>query len=278
MFEISKPLVVMTIGGLDPSGGAGVIADIKTIAACGCYGVAVVTSITFQNTLGVSGASNQAADTVRRQMMALLNDFEIAAVKTGMLPTREIVSEVASIIKAASIPVVVVDPVLKSTSGFELAEEDAARAIPTDFFPVASVITPNVFEAQHLSGEEIRNLASMQRAAQKILALGPRAVLITGGDLISNSSTDVLADKHGLCTYTVDKIESRNTHGTGCTFASALACLLAKGQDLRDAIPIAKRYIVECILSGPALGHGNGPLNHFPRVGNENDLNENVRG
>jgi len=266
MIGFVKPPVVMTIGGLDPSGGAGILADIKTIAALGCYGVAVVTSITFQNTRGVFGVSNQSAHDVRRQMNALLDDFDIAAIKTGMLPTRESVAEVASIIKASSIPIVVVDPVLKSTSGFELVESDAAGAIRADLFPLASVITPNVSEAQLLTGAEIRDLASTQQAARTILTMGPRAVLITGGDLTSDSSTDVLVDNNGLCTYTVDRVESRNTHGTGCTFASALACLLAKDEDLRDAIPIAKRYIVEGILSGPSVGHGNSPLNHFPTL------------
>lgn len=264
MIEIEKPPVVMTIAGLDPSGGAGILADIKTIGAFGCYGVAAVTSLTFQNTLGVLGASHQSAGTVRRQITALFDDFEIAAIKTGMLPTPEIVVDVAAIIQTKSVPIVVVDPVLRATSGFPLVEEGVAEALRTHLFPLASLVTPNIAEAQLFSGEEIKDLPAAQRAAELILATGPRAVLITGGDAVSDSSIDILLDEHGSGAYSADRIISRNSHGTGCTFASALACLCAKGHTLREAIPIAKRYIVEAIQSGPGLGRGHGPLNHFP--------------
>lgn len=264
MAKITKPLVVMTIAGFDPSGGAGVLADIKTIGAFECYGVAAVTSVTFQNTRDVLGARHQSADTVRRQITALFDDFEIAAIKTGMLPTPEIVVEVASLIRARAVPIVVVDPVLKSTSGFALVEEGVAAALRSDLFPLASLVTPNISEARFFAGEEIQDLPAAQRAAEAILAMGPRAVLITGGDADSDSSTDLLLDEHGSSTFGADRIKSTNTHGTGCTLASALACLLARGLTLREAIPIAKRYIVEAILSGPPVGHGHGPLNHFP--------------
>lgn len=264
MIEIAKPPVVMTIAGFDPSGGAGVLADIKTIGAFACYGVAAVTSVTFQNTRGVLGAYHQGTDTVRRQIIALFDDFEIAAIKTGMLPTPEIVIEVASIIKARSVPIVVVDPVLEASTGFPLVEAGVAEALRNHLFPLASLVTPNIAEAQLFSGESINDLPAAQRAAERILALGPRAVLITGGDADSDSSTDVLLDENGTCQYSAERIKSRNTHGTGCTMASALACLLAKDQTLREAIPIAKRYIIEAMLSGAGLGHGYGPLNHFP--------------
>jgi|ERR1041384_225028 hydroxymethylpyrimidine kinase/phosphomethylpyrimidine kinase len=264
MSDTPKPLVVMTVAGFDPSGGAGVLADIKTIAAFNCYGVAAVTSVTFQNTSGVFGSFHQSGETVRRQMIALFDDFEIAAIKTGMLPTREIVAEVAAIIKAKSVPFIVVDPVMRSTSGFDLVQREAAEAMQTDLFPLASVVTPNLAEASFLSGEEIKDLADAQRSAQRILVGNPRAVLITGGDFVSDSATDLLIDEFGACSYVVDRIKSTNTHGTGCTLSSALACLLARGEHLRDAIPIAKRYIAEAILTGPGVGHGHGPLNHFP--------------
>lgn len=266
MEGIPKPPVVLTVAGLDPSAGAGVLADIKTIAAFGCYGVAAVTSVTFQNTAAVLGAHHQSADSVRRQIEALFDDFDIAAIKTGMLPTREIVVEIAALIKARRIPIVVVDPVLKSTSGFELIAERTAESIQMELFPLASLVTPNVAEAQFFAGEVIRDLADAQRVAQKIVTMGPRAVLVTGGDIVSDSSTDVLADDHGSRSYSVDRIKSTNTHGTGCTLASALACLLARGTGLRDAIPIAKRYIVNAILDGPPVGHGRGPLNHFSHL------------
>jgi hydroxymethylpyrimidine/phosphomethylpyrimidine kinase len=267
MAEIAKPPVVMTIAGFDPSGGAGVLADIKTIGAFACYGVAAVTSVTFQNTRDLHGARHQTVDTVRRQITALFDDFEIAAIKIGMLPTPEIVIEVASMIRAniraKSVPIVVVDPVLKSTSGFDLVEDGVAEALRNHLFPLASLVTPNIAEARLFSGEEIQDLPAAQRAAETILAMGPRAVLITGGDSGSDSSTDLLLDEHGSFTFSAARIKSKNTHGTGCTLASALACLLARGQTLREAIPIAKRYIVEAILSGPPVGHGNGPLNHL---------------
>jgi hydroxymethylpyrimidine/phosphomethylpyrimidine kinase len=264
MIETGKPPVVMTIAGFDPSGGAGILADIKTIAAFDCFGVAAVTSLTFQNTLGVAAARHQSFDTVRRQIAALFEDFEIAAIKTGMLPTREIVVEVASIIKAQSVPIVVVDPVLVSSSGYRLVEEGVAEALRSDLFPLASLVTPNISEAELLSGKEIKDLPAAQLAAELILAMGPDAVLITGGDAESDSATDLLLDELGSCTYSAERIKSRNTHGTGCTFASALACLLARGHNVRASIPIAKRYIVEAMLSGPDLGHGPGPLNHLP--------------
>jgi hydroxymethylpyrimidine/phosphomethylpyrimidine kinase len=264
MAKNAKPPVVMTIAGLDPSGGAGVFADIKTIAAFACYGVGAVTSVTFQNTRAVLGARHQSADTVRRQIAALFDDFDIAAIKTGMLPTSEIVSEVASIIKAKSVSIVVVDPVLRATSGFDLVEEGVWETLRRELFPIASLVTPNIAEAQLFSGEEIRDLPTAERAAEVILAMGPRAVLITGGDANSGSSTDLLLDEHGSCAFSANRIRSRNTHGTGCTLASALACLLAKGYTWRSAIPIAKRYIIEAMFSGPRVGHGHGPLNHFP--------------
>ncbi|HXU34756.1 MAG TPA: bifunctional hydroxymethylpyrimidine kinase/phosphomethylpyrimidine kinase [Blastocatellia bacterium] len=264
MLETAKPPVVMTIAGFDPSGGAGILADIKTIAAFDCFGVAAVTSLTFQNTMGVAGAHHQSIDTVRRQIATLFDDFEIAAIKTGMLPTREIVVEVASIIKAKSVPIVVVDPVLVSSSGFRLVEEGVAEALRSDLFPLASLVTPNISEAQLLSGEEIKDLPGGRLAAELILAMGPDAVLITGGDAESDSATDLLFDERGSGTYSAERIKSRNTHGTGCTLASALACLLARGHELRTAIPIAKRYVVEAMLSAPDLGHGHGPLNHLP--------------
>lgn len=266
MNKIAKPPIVLAVAGFDPSAGAGVLADIKTIAAFGCYGVAAVTSVTIQNTIGVLGAHHQSADSVRRQLEALFDDFDISAIKTGLLPTREIVGEVVALIKTRPIPIVVVDPVLKSTSGFELIEKGTAESIQADLFPLASLVTPNVSEAQFFAGEEIRNLADAQRVAQKITEMGPRAVLITGGDVVSDSSTDVLADDHGSRLYSVDRIKSNSTHGTGCTLASALASLLAKGIGLRDAIPIAKRYVANAILEAPSLGHGHGPLNHFSHL------------
>jgi len=259
-----KQPVVLTIAGFDPSGGAGVLADIKTIAAFECYGVAAVTSLTFQNTRQVLGALSQTAEAVREQIAPLFEDFEIAAIKTGMLPTAEIIQAVAGIIRANAVPVVVVDPVLKSTSRFDLVDDVAVDALTNDLIPLASLVTPNIAEAQRISGVDIKDQLQMERAAEVILKIGSRAVLVTGGDAISGSSTDLLIDAQGSAVFSSERIRSKHTHGTGCTLASALACLLARGSSLRESVPIAKQYVTQAILSAPGLGLGNGPLNHFP--------------
>ncbi|PYT06220.1 MAG: bifunctional hydroxymethylpyrimidine kinase/phosphomethylpyrimidine kinase [Acidobacteria bacterium] len=264
MIKSIQPPVVLTVAGLDPSGGAGILADIKTISAFGCYGVAAVTSLTFQNTRLVYGTLDQGAETVRRQIEPLVEDFEIAAIKTGMLPSSEVIREIAATILRKAAPVVVVDPVLRSSSGFDLVNDQAVGALTSCLFPLAEVVTPNVAEAARLTGLDIRNQTEMERAAAAILKLGSKAVLITGGDGDSDFSADLLVDAQGTILYTTERIRSKHTHGTGCTLASGLACLLARGLSLRESIPIVKRYINAAILSAPGLGHGDGPLNHCP--------------
>lgn len=254
----------MAIAGLDPSGGAGILADIKTISAFGCYGVAATTSLTFQNTKGIYGTLDQSGDAVRRQIEPLFDDFEIAAVKTGMLPSADVIREVAAMIGRIEVPVVVVDPVLRSSSGFDLVDDPAVDALTSCLFPLAGLVTPNAAEASRITGKDVRDESGMGRAAEDILKLGPKAVLITGGDLDTDFSADLLVDHNGAIVYRVERIRSKNTHGTGCTLASALACLLARGWSLREAIPIAKRYINAAILSAQGHGHGRGALNHFP--------------
>ena len=260
---IAQP-VVLTIAGFDPSGGAGVLADIKTFSAFGCYGLAVVTSLTFQNTRQVLGALNQNAKTVRQQIAPLFDDFEISAIKTGMLPTAEVIWEVAGIIRANAVPIVVIDPALKSTSGFDLVDDLAVGALTSELFPLASLVTPNIAEAQRISGADIEDQLQIERAAETILRMGAGAVLITGGDANSGLSTDLLRDVQGAAVFSTQRIRSKETHGTGCTLASALACLLARGRSLRESVSIAKDYVAQAILSAPGVGHGNGPLNHFP--------------
>jgi hydroxymethylpyrimidine kinase/phosphomethylpyrimidine kinase len=257
-----KPVVVLSVAGFDPSGGAGVLADIKTIAAFGCYGVAAVSGITFQNTVSVSGVLSESTQTIRQQIVPLFDDFEIAAVKTGMLPTSEAVLEVADLIRQRAVPIVVVDPVIRSTSGFELVDRAAIDSLVTHLFPLASLITPNRLEAELISSIPIQNRLQAERAGEMILETGARAVLITGGD--SESSFDLLVDRDGSIGFTTEHIESRNTHGTGCAFASALACLMAQGRTPKEAIPVAKDYVRRAIFSAPGLGHGHGPMNHFP--------------
>jgi hydroxymethylpyrimidine/phosphomethylpyrimidine kinase len=262
--ETKRPLVVMTIAGIDPSAGAGVLADIKTISAFGCYGVAAVTSLTLQNTQGVFGAYHQTRAAVRGQIEPLFDDFEIAAIKTGMLPTAEIIEEVAAIISARSTPRVVVDPVVRSTSGYDLIDDEALGALIHYLFPLASVVTPNAAETERITGISITDSQSIEKAADALLALGVRAALVKGGDLQSETATDLLVDTEGRIAFSVERLPSRNTHGTGCALAAALACLLAQGFSLREAVPIAKQYIYEAIGGAPGLGRGHGPLNHFP--------------
>jgi len=256
--------VVLTIAGFDPSGGAGILADIKTFAAFGCYGLAAVTSLTFQNTQRVAGALNQTAEITLQQLEPLFADFEISAIKTGMLPTAEIIGKVASIIRANSIPVVVVDPVLQSTSGFGLMDDRALDSLTSDLFPLASVVTPNIQEARRISGVDIKDQGQMEAAAEAIRKTGAQAVLITGGDTATSLAMDLLLDSQGAAVFSTERIRSKHTHGTGCTFASALACLLARGRSLRDSVPIAKEYIARAIAEAPEVGRGMGPLNHFP--------------
>src|SRR5262249_49479697 len=198
------------------------------------------------------------------QLTALFNDFEIAAVKTGMLPTAEVVHEVADAIKARAVPIVVVDPVLKSSSGQQLADGLAVEAMAKRLFPLASVVTPNAAEANRITGIDTSDKSGIERAARAILSSGARAVLITGGDANSDKSIDLLIDSEGEVFFEAERVKSRHTHGTGCTLASALACLLARGRSLRESVPIAKRYVNEAIRSAPGVGHGHGPLNHFP--------------
>lgn len=260
-----QPPVVMTIAGFDPSGGAGILADIKAIAAMGGFGVAAVTSLTFQNTVGVFGAAHQTRETLRRQIEPLLEDFEIAAIKTGMLPAAEVIEEVAGIVRArrGSAPLVV-DPVVRSTSGYDLIDDQALNALVKELMPLATIVTPNAAEAERLTGIQVASLDAMQEAAAAIRAMGARAVLVKGGDVMIETATDLLLDDNGAQVFAAERVISSSTHGTGCTLAAALATLLARGYALPQAIALAKRYLIAAIRHAPPLGHGHGPLNHFP--------------
>jgi len=259
-----RPKTILVIAGFDPSGGAGILADTKTIGAFGCYGAVAVTSLTLQNTQGVFGVYNQTAEVVLGQLRPLFDDFEVSAIKTGMLPSLEVIQAVAEIIASKTIPHVVVDPLVRSTSGFDLIDDEALRELMRALFPLASVVTPNAAEAERITGIRIRDRNDMEEAGQSILDLGARAALVKGGDLASDTATDLLVDSEGATAFISERVFSTNTHGTGCTLASALACLLARGKTLREAVPIAKRYLVEAIRTAPGLGKGHGPLNHFP--------------
>lgn len=253
--------VVISIAGFDPSGGAGVLADIKTIAAFGCYGVAAITSITSQNTLAVYGAYHQPGDVLRAQIDPILEEFEIAAVKIGMLSTFETISVVAEALERWRLPNIVLDPVIRSTSGYDLIDEEATRLIRDRLFPLADLMTPNMAEAERLTGLKVESLAEMEVAGQRLTALGARAVLVKGGHL-KDEATDLLIEASGTRYFPAKRIETRNTHGTGCRLSSAIAALLATGYGLHESISRAKVYLAEALLTAPDIGHRAGPLNH----------------
>jgi hydroxymethylpyrimidine kinase/phosphomethylpyrimidine kinase len=260
--ETSGPAVALTIAGLDPSGGAGVIADVRTFAAFGCFATAAITSLTFQNTTGVFGAVHQTPETVRAQVMPIVEDFKVACAKTGMLPTRKIISEVARLFRETALPAPVVDPVMRATSGDDLIDDDAVESLISELFPLALVITPNIPEAERLTGLTITNEPAMRVAARIIRGMGARAVLIKGGHLagIERYAIDVL-DNEGLITVFADEmIAGEEVHGSGCTLSAAIAAGLGNGQDLEEAIRSAKSFVTESIRHSPQLGRGARPL------------------
>lgn len=264
--QIKYMLTVLTIAGFDPSGGAGILADIKTFAALGCFGTAAITSITSQNTQGVYGAFHQTAGVIEAQIDPVAADFEIAAVKTGMLPTEEAILAAARAIERYRLSNVVVDPVIRSTSGYDLIDDVAMKCLIGHLFPLADVITPNMVEAGRLAGEEVSDLAGMMEAARRIREMsGHGAVLVKGGHL-QGDAVDVLWDGREMIEFRSPKVETTSTHGTGCTLSAAIAAGLANGMELRDAVDRSKRYINEALRTAPGLGHGSGPLNHMVSV------------
>ena len=253
--------VVLTVAGFDPSGGAGVVADVKTFTAFGCFAAAAVTSLTYQNTTGVFGAAHQTAEAVREQVLPVVEDFKVAAWKTGMLPTREVIREVARLAREAGLPAPVVDPVVRSTSGYDLIDDDALDALKRELLPVARVLTPNIPEAERITGLEIGGEEDMARAARAMREMGARAVLVKGGHL-AGRALDLLDDEGRVQTFAAERVESTSTHGTGCTLSAALAACLARGMGLADSVGAAKRFVTEAIRTAPGLGRGHGPVNH----------------
>jgi hydroxymethylpyrimidine kinase/phosphomethylpyrimidine kinase len=247
-----KP-AVLTIAGLDPSGGAGVIADISTFIEFGCYPTVAVTSLTFQNKQAVTGVVNQSAATVRAQVEAILQDINVVAVKTGMLPTREIVTEVARLVRETKMTAPVVDPVMNSSSGFELMSDDAFLALKSELLPVALVVTPNIPEAERLTGFKIHNTDDMRRAAKAIRGLGIHAVLIKGGHLKeqkgSTEAIDILDNDGDVTVFRSEWLNTGEVRGTGCILSAAIASSLGKGLILEDSVREAKRYVTEIIRS-----------------------------
>ena len=238
--------VVLTIAGIDPSGGAGIVADIKTIAEFGCFPAAAITSITFQNAKRVFGAEHQTAASVRAQVEPIIQDAKVAAAKTGMLPTAEIVAEVARLFREADLPAPVVDPVMVSTSGHDLIGDEAFQILKTELLSVARLVTPNIPEAERLASFSIKSETDMRNAAEAIRSLGARAVLVKGGH--RNSATDILLDETGnFRVFREEFIAVGEIHGSGCTLSAAVAAALGKGMSLEAAVGAAKRYLTDQI-------------------------------
>ncbi|HYV10836.1 MAG TPA: bifunctional hydroxymethylpyrimidine kinase/phosphomethylpyrimidine kinase [Pyrinomonadaceae bacterium] len=254
--------VVLSVAGLDPSGGAGIVADIKTIAALGCFPAAALTSITFQNTTGVFGAEHQSAATLRAQVEPIVRDLTVAAAKTGMLPTAEIVAEVARLFAEENLPAPVVDPVVVATSGDVLIDDEAFDILKTKLFPLARVVTPNIPEAEKLAGMSIKSEADMRHAAEAIQSIGARSVLVKGGHRsVGGQALDILLDENGIFTeFQTDYIEIGDVHGSGCTLSAAIAANLAKDLTLEQSVAAAKKYVTDAIRSAPRIGRGARPL------------------
>src|SRR5271163_969817 len=259
----AAPPILLTIAGFDPSCGAGMAADLKTFAAHGCYGVAAITSITVQNTQGVVAVHNTPSAELREQLEALAGDCEIAAVKIGMLGNRGNAAVVAEFLDAHTFAHVVHDPVMKSSSGAELLDSGGIKFIATELLKRSSVITPNVPEAEILTGTTIKDLAEMEAAARKIVEMGARAVIVKGGHM--GRPTDVLFDGTDMVTLPGERVNEEQLHGTGCTFASALAAHLAVGRGLLEAATLAKAYATKAIEKAYPVGKGRLPLDHFYR-------------
>ena len=258
--------IALTIAGSDSGGGAGIQADLKTFAAFGVYGTTAVTAVTAQNTTGVSAWEAVSTDLVIAQIEATASDLVPAAVKTGMLGTAAIVEAVAATIEELDLPNLVVDPVMIAKGGSRLLDEDAVRAMTAELIPRAEVVTPNVPEAEILAGGTIRTIGDMRVAAQRIRTLGARVVVIKGGHLTGDEVVDLVVSADGEFEIRGPRIATRHTHGTGCTFAAAIAAALALGQPIEHAVRGARTYVEGAIREAPQLGHGHGPLNHFWRV------------
>jgi hydroxymethylpyrimidine/phosphomethylpyrimidine kinase len=263
-----RPPILLTIAGFDPCCGAGTAADLKTFAAHNCYGVAAVTALTVQSTQGVRAVHATPAATLRAQLDALSEDIVIAAVKIGMLANRANAAVVAEFLDARKFPHVILDPVSRPTAGnAELLDEPGLKFVRDELLKRATVITPNIPEAGFLTGLEVKDLQTMKAAGQRLLEMGARAVIVTGGHL--ERPTDVFCDGSGVETFGGEHVKSPNTHGSGCTFSSAIAAQMAGGQQLRDAVILAKAYVTKAIEKSYAIGSGAGPLNQLFRFHQE---------
>ena len=254
---------VLTIAGSDSGGGAGVQADIKSIHANGGYAMSVLTSVTAQNSLEITRAYDLPSDLIEAQLDAVFADFEVSAVKTGMLSSSSIVQTVARKLREFEAQNIVIDPVMISKSEFFLLKAEAINSLKATLIPLAKLITPNLHEAEILAARKIETRDDAKRAAEIIHNYGCGAVLVKGGHLPGDRSTDVLYDEGEFTLFDEARIETNNTHGTGCTYSAAIATRLAQGLNMVEAIETAKEYITNAIRGALDIGHGHGPTNHF---------------
>ena len=256
---------VLTIAGSDSGGGAGIQADLKTFAAHGVYGASAITAVTAQNTRGVTGVHVLPPDIITAQIDAVASDIRIDAVKTGMLATAEIVDVVADALRRWHLSKIVVDPVMVAKSGDQLLAPAALAAVREALLPLAEIVTPNRPEAEVLAGRPVRNLEDARDTARRIADLGCRAVVIKGGHFEGTRLVNLLFDGRDFTEIVTERIDSANTHGTGCTFAASLAAELACGRSVADAVQHATEYVAGAIAHATAIGHGHGPVEHFWR-------------
>jgi hydroxymethylpyrimidine kinase/phosphomethylpyrimidine kinase len=256
--------VALSIAGFDPSSGAGIAADLKTFGAHGCYGVAALTALTIQNTQGVFAVYPTEPAVLKETVAALFADGRVKAIKVGMLANRAIAEVVSETLESNPTLPSVLDPVIRSSSGKDLMDDACQQYLREELIKRAHVITPNLFEASALTGLRVENLEAMKAAARKLAEMGARAVVVTGGHL--DKAADVLYDGSGLEVFIGDRVKPDNTHGTGCTFSSAIAAHLAHGRQLREAVVLAKAYVTEAIRKAYSVGPGRVPLNHLYRM------------
>ena len=257
------PPILLSIAGFDPSCGAGTAADLKTFAAHGCYGIAAITSLTVQNTQGVETIHNTPTIELREQLDALAKDCNIASVKIGMLGNRGNAAATAEFLDANKFAHVVLDPVIKSSSGTELLDGGGIKFVATELLKRVTVITPNIAEAEVLTGLTIKEPPDMEAAARKLVEMGAHAVIVKGGHM--DRAVDILFEGADMVHLAADKVKVENTHGTGCAFSSALTAQLASGRSLFEAAALAKTYVTMAIEKGYPIGKGRIPLDHFYR-------------
>ena len=255
----------LTIAGSDSGGGAGIQADLKTFAALGVYGTSAVTAITAQNTERVSEVFELPPELVAAQIDAVISDIGADAVKIGMLSSAAIIEIVAAKVREHDLRPLVVDPVMVAKSGDRLLRGNAVNALRDQLLPLATVLTPNIPEAEVLLGHSISTWEEIRQAAVDLVAMGPLAVVIKGGHSEGATAIDLLYDGHEFRDFTASRVDTQNTHGTGCTFSSAIAGALAKGEDLRPAVAMAKAYVTKALQMSYPVGHGHGPIHHFFR-------------